>query len=90
MGSEPIEVEREKWRRGVEKSQIARCWEVLFSLGPRAWSTPGTPETDKAIAARRFTSLQSNRVSYSSCVRQYLGLPSCYRRSMKRHGRIYD
>ena len=46
MGNEPIEVEREKRRRGVEKSQIAR-WEVFFSLSPPAWSTPGTPETDK-------------------------------------------
>ena len=69
MGYKPIDVEREKRRRGVEKSQIARCWEVLFSLGPRAWSTPGTPETEKEFTARRFTSLQSNRVSYSSCVR---------------------
>ena len=90
MGNEPTKVKREKGSKGVEKWQIARCWEVLFSLSPQAWSTPGTPETDKEFAARRFTSLQSNRVSYSSCVRQYLGLPWCYRRSMKRHGRMYD
>ena len=68
MGYKPIEVQREKRRRGVEKSQITRCWEVLFSLGPRAWSTPGTPEMEKEFAARRFTSLQWNRVLYSSCV----------------------
>lgn len=41
----------------MEKWQIARCWEVLFSLGPRAWSTPGTPELEKEFAARRFESL---------------------------------
>ena len=31
---------------------------MLFrSLGPSAWSTPGTPETERQFAARRFTSL---------------------------------
>ena len=67
MGYKPIGVEREK-RRGVEKSQIARCWEILLCLGPQAWSMPGTPETEKEFAARWFTSLQSNRVLCSSCV----------------------
>ena len=57
MGGEPTKVEREKRRREVQKWQIARCWEVLFSLGPRAWSRPGTRETGEEFAARRFTSL---------------------------------
>ena len=56
MWDEPTEVEREK-RRGMEKWQIARCLGVLFSLGPRAWSTPETGETGEKFAARRFTSL---------------------------------
>ena len=58
MGNESTEVEREKEKRKreVQKWQIAPCWEVPFSLGPRAWSTPGTRETEEESAARRFTS----------------------------------
>ena len=41
----------------MQQWQITRWWEVLFSLGSRAWSTLGTLETRKGFAARRFTSL---------------------------------
>jgi len=57
MGKDSSEVEKEKRRREIEEWRIARCWEVLYALGPRAWSTTGTPETEKEFAARRFTSL---------------------------------
>ena len=57
MGNEPSEVEKEKRRREVGKWRISRCWQVLSALGPRAWSTPGTTETERQFAARRFTSL---------------------------------
>jgi hypothetical protein len=36
MVNEPTELEKTKRRREVAKWQIARGWEVLFSLGPRA------------------------------------------------------
>ena len=57
MGDEPTEVEREKTRREVQKWQIVRRWEVLFSLDPGAWSTPAARETEEEFVARRFTSL---------------------------------
>ena len=57
MGDKSTEVEREKRRRGVEKWQIVRCWEVLFSLDPGAWSTPRTRETGEEFAAHRFIPL---------------------------------
>ena len=57
MVNEPSEVEKEKRRRKVEKWRSDRCWEVLSALGPRAWSTPGTTETEREFAARRFTSV---------------------------------
>ena len=69
MGDGPTEVEMERWRREAQKWHIARRWEVLFSLGPRAWSTPGTLETEKN--SQHFGSHSSHRpnsVSYSSCV----------------------
>ena len=69
MEDELTEVEREKRRREVRKWHIARCWEVLFSLGPRAWSTPGTLETEKnSQHVGPHPSRQANGVSYSSLV----------------------
>ncbi|EDR07846.1 uncharacterized protein LACBIDRAFT_298087 [Laccaria bicolor S238N-H82] len=47
----------EQRRREIEKWRIARCWDVLSALGPRAWSTSGTPETEREFAVRRFTAL---------------------------------
>ncbi|EDR07852.1 uncharacterized protein LACBIDRAFT_327599 [Laccaria bicolor S238N-H82] len=57
LGFELSDVEKEQRRREVEKWRIARCWDVLSALGPRAWSTSGTPETERQFAARRFTAL---------------------------------
>ncbi|KIJ90822.1 hypothetical protein K443DRAFT_686475 [Laccaria amethystina LaAM-08-1] len=57
MGNEPAEQEKEKRRREVEEWRISRCWDVLSALGPRAWSTTGTPEAQKEFASRRFTFL---------------------------------
>ena len=67
MGNEPTEVEREEKRsKGVEKWQITRCWEVLFSFGPRAWSTPGTPDNSHHVGLH--PAYQANSVTYSSSV----------------------
>ena len=69
MGDEPTEVEREKRRREVQKWQIARCWEVLFSLGPRAWSHQEPRRRKKnSQHVGSHPSHQANGVSYSSCV----------------------
>ena len=57
MGNEPSEVEKENRRQEIEDLRISRCWDVLSTLGPSAWSTSGTPETERQFAARRFTSL---------------------------------
>lgn len=57
MGNEPTEVEQEKRRREVEKWRIARCLDILSALGPQAWSFPGSLETEREFAPRRFTYL---------------------------------
>ena len=64
MGNEPTKVKREKGSKGVEKWQVARCWEVLFSLGPQAWSTSGTPENSHHVGLH--PAYQANSVTYSS------------------------
>ena len=86
MGNEATEMEREKdKRREVQKWQIAPCWEVPFSLGPRAWSTPGTRETEES-AARRFTSPSPGE----QCIVLFMCVPWSSRRSMEQDGRMYD
>jgi len=60
MRNEPTEAEKENRRRQIKEWRISRCWEVLFALGPSAWSIPGmtgTLETGKEFASHRFTSL---------------------------------
>ena len=52
LGSRRSGLWREEWR-------ISRCWDVLSALGPRAWATLGTSETERKFAARRFTSLSA-------------------------------
>ena len=57
MANGPTKAEKEKRKKNVEEWRIARCCDVLSSMGPRAWSTTRISETGNEFVARRFTSL---------------------------------